>query len=140
MSSPLSPAGNVVLGYGNNGFTTATAILDMNGHNGQINGLSSTALATCTVDDSLATANNVTLTIGNNNATGAFGGIIKDSGAAATLNIAKTGSGTLTLSGVNTYIGTTAVNGGILGAQQPHGKHHLYRRGHRYQQWLNPTG
>ncbi|HEV2505133.1 MAG TPA: autotransporter domain-containing protein [Mesorhizobium sp.] len=41
-------------------------------------------------------------------------GVISDGGAAAKGSFAKTGTGTLILSGANTYLGTTTVKGGLL--------------------------
>ncbi len=54
-----------------------------------------------------------TLTIGVDNGTGAsFTGVIKNT--SGTTNLTKTGSGTQSLSGANTYSGTTTVNSGTL--------------------------
>jgi len=52
-----------------------------------------------------------TLTVGGGDATSSFSGAISSVSGGA---IAKTGTGTLTLSGPNTYNGTTSVNEGVL--------------------------
>ena len=61
-----------------------------------------------------------TLTIGVNNGSGTFGGVISDTplvdggNGYGTLNLVKMGSGMQTLSGANTFAGNTTVNGGTL--------------------------
>jgi autotransporter-associated beta strand protein len=50
-----------------------------------------------------------TLTIGSNNQSTTFSGVIQDSGG-----LTKAGTGTLTLSGSNLYTGNTTVTGGML--------------------------
>ncbi len=52
-----------------------------------------------------------TLTIGSNNQSTTFSGAIRQAGS-----LIKIGTGTLTLTGSNSYTGTTAVNGGVLNA------------------------
>lgn len=54
----------------------------------------------------------VTLTVSGN--TTAFSGVIGDGASGGKLALNKVGSGTLTLSGLNTYTGTTSVNAGTL--------------------------
>jgi fibronectin-binding autotransporter adhesin len=54
-----------------------------------------------------------TLTVGNNNATSTFDGVIQN-GDATAVALTKTGSGTLSLTGSNTYTGPTSVNAGTL--------------------------
>ena len=76
-------AGNVIFGTGENN----TVTLDLHGNNTQINGL--TGSSNAVIDDLAATP--ATLTVGNNNQTSTFGGIIKSTGAA--LGLAKVGAG-----------------------------------------------
>ena len=78
----------------------------MNGFAQSINGLSGTGI----VDNTAAAA--ATLTLGSNDATMTFGGMLQDTGGALTL--AKTGTGTLTLTTANTYAGQTIVSAGTL--------------------------
>lgn len=54
-----------------------------------------------------------TLTIGNDNTSTSYSGLLQD-GAAGNATLTKVGTGTLTLSKANTYTGTTNVNNGIL--------------------------
>jgi len=58
-------------------------------------------------------AANRTLTTGGDNTSTAFSGVIQD-GAAGATNLAKAGTGTFTLSGANTYTGTTTISAGTL--------------------------
>jgi autotransporter-associated beta strand protein len=56
------------------------------------------------------------LTVGGNNLSTTFSGVVQDGGfpPATGGSLTKTGSGTLTLSGANTYTGATTVNAGAL--------------------------
>jgi|GEM_PF-4987506 len=56
-----------------------------------------------------------TLSVGNSGGSGTFSGVITD--GAASLGLAKEGAGTQTLSGANSYTGTTTVSAGTLTAR-----------------------
>ena len=91
-----------------------TSILDMNGKNETINGLTGVS-GTTIYNTANGTAS--TLTVGNANGTTAFGGVIANNaggGQTGTLAVTKLGTGTLTLSGSNTYTGGTRVSAGVL--------------------------
>jgi len=94
--------GNVV----NNGSLT------LGGFSHTINGISGSG----TVDGVSGTP---TLTIGDNNATGSFSGVIRNT--AGTLSLTKTGTGSLTLTGVNTYSGETSISAGSIVAPKTSG-------------------
>ena len=55
-----------------------------------------------------------TLTIGATNLDSTFGGVIQDGPTGANARLVKEGTGTLTLTGANTYTGGTTINAGIL--------------------------
>ena len=84
----------------------ATTTLDLNMNSTAINGLSGSGI----VDT--AAGGTPTFTVGNNDQTSSFGGVIKNT--AGTLALTKVGTGTLTLSGINTYTGLTDVQAGTL--------------------------
>jgi autotransporter-associated beta strand protein len=84
------------------------AILDL-GSNG-----ANTAIGSIAGSGTYALGGN-TLTVGGNNASTIVSGVIADGGFGGSGgSLVKTGTGTLTLSGANTYTGSTTVNNGIL--------------------------
>ena len=81
------------------------------GHSAVVNGLWGDGTVTT------ATQDPGTLTVGDDDATSQFDGVIMNvNGSSPTgdLSLIKIGSGTLTLGGVNTYTGGTTVSGGTL--------------------------
>ena len=86
----------------------ATAILDLNGYNTQIGSLAGVGSGGTVTNSSAVTA--TTLTIGGNNTSTAYVGLI----SGTKLSLCKIGSGTLTLAGANTYGGNTAVSAGTF--------------------------
>jgi autotransporter-associated beta strand protein len=101
----LGADGALPFGVGK-GDVVVTGILDVNGLNPGLNGLSGGG----TVDTVVGGA--PVLTVGNNNSSSTFSGMIKNS--AGVLAVTKVGSGLLTLNGTNTYTGNTTVAGGTL--------------------------
>jgi autotransporter-associated beta strand protein len=83
------------------------AVLDVAGNLTNINGLSGNG----TVDDS---AGGGILVTGNNGAVTTFSGTIQNSNSAAGVLALKVVGGSLTLTGTNTYLGGTTVDGGTL--------------------------
>jgi autotransporter-associated beta strand protein len=111
--------GNVIVGLP--GVTASTSTLDLNGFNETINGLSTEGAgnpAGLFVENNSATPS--TLTVGDNDQSATFAGLIRDgTGAIGALglgpvNLTKIGGGIQTLTGANTYSGKTWVNGGTL--------------------------
>jgi autotransporter-associated beta strand protein len=81
----------------------ASAVLDLNGFNTVIGSLAGAG------PNGSVTLGSATLTIGTNNTSTTFGGVISGTG-----NLVKVGTSTNTLSGVNLYTGTTTVSKGTL--------------------------
>jgi len=95
---------------------SSTGTLRLNGNSIVVANLSSNvAPGTPAVENGSAT--NITLTVGNSaNLSGTFAGVVRNGPGAGILGLTKVGNGTLTLSGANTYSGTTTVTAGILRA------------------------
>ncbi|HTR42298.1 MAG TPA: autotransporter-associated beta strand repeat-containing protein [Pseudomonadales bacterium] len=115
-SSDLKLFANNQLG-GNNVIPMAAGTgfgrLDLNGFSDTIGALNSISNSILNQVDDFGAAPS-TLTIGANNASGSFYGTISDNGNANNLSIIKAGNGTQILSGNNSYVGNTFVNGGTL--------------------------
>src|SRR5262249_37746056 len=87
--------------------------LDLNGFSNTIGSLANGAAGGGTVTNN--GASDATLTAGGDNSSTVFSGAIQD-GATNKLALTKTGTGTMTLSGNNTYSGATVVDAGTLAA------------------------
>ena len=84
--------------------------LDLNGFSETLNGVSNVSAAGANIRNNAAGAS--VLTIGDNDTSSSFSGVI--SNTTGTLAITKIGTGTLNLSGANSYSGNTTVNAGTL--------------------------
>lgn|GEM_PF-1623649 len=98
--------GNVVFATSTDFSSQFDPVLELNGFDLNINGLSGALAGYGSVDNSVGVH---TFTLGNNNATAEFLGAITGG-----INLVKNGSGVQTLDGTNTYSGSTTVNGGAL--------------------------
>jgi autotransporter-associated beta strand protein len=90
---------------------SGTATLDLAGFNEAVNGLSNSGAGTSFVDNT-ASGGPFTLSVGGNDQSGSFGGTIRNT--TGVLALSKTGVGTFTLIGANSYSGATTVSGGVL--------------------------
>ncbi|MDP2324067.1 MAG: autotransporter-associated beta strand repeat-containing protein, partial [Gammaproteobacteria bacterium] len=117
---------------GGSGLVLAPGTLDMGGFDQILNGLNSTTGGFVTNNPTLgwngsawggsASTNN--LTVGSNDASASFDGVIQDgftvapgitaTGYVGTINLIKTGTGIQTLKGANTYGGSTAIQDGTV--------------------------
>jgi len=102
-------AGSVSAFSAGSAFTVNTgAILDLNGFNSVIGSLSGSGLVTNTGG---VGASSATLSVGADNASTTFDGVLQNG---SPLALTKVGTGTLTLTGANSYSGGTNLNGGTL--------------------------
>lgn len=105
----LNNGGNLVLVGGS---TSGKAACDLDGTTQNINGLLTSGGTPANAWITNSSLNPATLVLGNNNASGTFGGIIVN--GAGAIALVKAGSGTQTLTGDNTYSGSTIINSGTL--------------------------
>jgi autotransporter-associated beta strand protein len=82
------------------------ATLNLGGFNQTINGLTGSGMVDNTVNG------NYSLTVGADDSNFSFSGVIKNT--SGNIALVKTGTGTVTLLGANTYAGATSVVGGVL--------------------------
>jgi autotransporter-associated beta strand protein len=106
----LGASNQIPNGPGKGNLNALSGTFNMNGFNETINGLSGAGI----VDGGTG---NPTLTIGDNDTSSTFAGIIKNT--AGSLSAIKTGTGTLTLTANNnTYNGSTSINAGAISVTQ----------------------
>ncbi len=101
----LNAANVIPYGTGKGDVTVNNGNLNLNGNSQNINGLWGTSNVS-------AGAGTPTLTVGNNNVSSTFSGVLQNNGG--TLAVTKTGTGILTLSGANTATGLFTISGGSL--------------------------
>lgn len=87
--------------------------LDLRGFNTAIGAISSVTAGAGIIKSSAASA--AALTVSFDAVSSAYSGVIQNGGTGA-LSLSKSGTGTLTLSGANTYTGGTQINAGALAA------------------------
>jgi autotransporter-associated beta strand protein len=89
---------------------TSPGIFDLAGFSETVGSLAGSGTVTSSLTGTL------TLTAGGDNSNTSFSGIIQN-GLATSVALTKSGSGTWTLSGANTYSGATSVSAGVLNIQ-----------------------
>ena len=106
----LGASNQIPNGVGKGNLNALSGTFDMNGFNETINGLFGAGV----ID---GRSGNPTLTIGDNDTSSIFTGIIKNT--AGSLSAVKIGTGTLTLTANNnTYSGSTSINAGTISVTQ----------------------
>ncbi len=103
-----SPGQNIVtFGAG------STGTLDLNGFSATIGGLNTNSLVgTPVVTNSINVPRTLEVQVASGNST--YAGVLQDGPTSGSLVLLKTGSGTLTLSGANTFTAPVNINGGTL--------------------------
>ena len=90
------------------------AVLDLNGNNVAVNGLSQPSVTSQSTIVNNSPSSQAVLTVGNNSNVTTFGGVLADNsnGLGGTLALSVSG-GALTLTNTNTYSGTTTIGPGV---------------------------
>jgi autotransporter-associated beta strand protein len=105
--------GNLIIQGGlTTGALANVGTLNLNGNNETVNGLSLSGIAANARISNSVVATTSTLTVGDADANGDFGGVILN--GTGTVAFTKIGGGTQRLSGTNTYTGATTVSAGTL--------------------------
>lgn len=110
-------AGNIQVGSDNSIPSSSAVILGSGGYI-QLNGFNDSIGSLSGSGKVMNYRASNTLTIGNDNTTTTFSGVIQNTtdgvGGSYPVSLTKIGSGTLNLSGLNTYSGTTTISAGTL--------------------------